>query len=343
MKFSIIIPLYNRPQEIDELLASLTLQTHKNFEVLVIEDGSTERADSIVNQYSDRLDIRYFFKENTRQGFTRNYGFERARGEWFVVFDSDCIIPKHYLESVLSFLNEHPTIDAYGGPDAASPEFSRIQKAISYSMTSPFTTGGIRGGKRNLGTYHPRSFNMGISRRAWEITQGYRISVKGEDVEFSIRILDHGLKTALIADAYVYHKRRTSFGQFRSQVEFFGRARLNIRKFYPGELKPIHWMPSLFLAYILACLIGCVLLPSHIAALCALPFALWSAAIVGHATLTNRSLAIGLLAWWAGFCQLSAYGWGLFHEYLQVVILNRRNPTIGEVKEVPLPTRDQRP
>ncbi len=339
MKFSLIIPLYNRPQEIDELLDSLTLQSEQDFEVLVVEDGSTDAAESVVRSYSDRLNIRYFVKENTRQGFTRNYGFERAQGDWFVVFDSDCIIPPDYFRSVRLFLESHPEIDAYGGPDAASPDFSSIQKAISYSMTSPFTTGGIRGGKRNVGTYHPRSFNMGISRKAWDVTQGYRISVKGEDVEFSVRILDHGLKTALIAEAFVYHKRRTSFSQFRSQVEFFGRARLNIRKFYPGELKPIHWMPTLFSLYAIVCLVGFILFPVYLKVLIALPLLIWSIAIVSHATYSNRSLMIGVLAWWAGICQLSAYGWGLFTEYFHVVVLRKRNPTIGTIKDVPLPLR----
>lgn len=329
MLFSIIIPLYNRPQEIDELLESLTHQTFTDFEVLVVEDGSTEKAESIVQSYRDRLNVQYHYKPNSRQGFTRNFGFERAKGDWLVVFDSDCLIPPRYFEHVNSFLKDHPDVDVYGGPDAATASFTRVQKAISYSMTSPFTTGGIRGNKNQIGVYHPRSFNMGISRKAWETTGGYRISVKGEDVEFSIRILKHGLKTALIPDAVVYHKRRTSFRQFRAQVEFFGRARVNIRKFYPGELKPLHWMPTAFLVYGL----GAPWIDSRLM----WPLVLWSFALVVHATAQSRSLTIGVMSWWAGIVQLSGYGWGLLDEYVRVVVLKLHDPTIGEIREVPEP------
>ena len=243
VRFSVVVPLYNRPEEIRELLESLTLQTVKDFEVLVVEDGSDRDAREIVASFSDRLDVHYFWKENERQGFTRNYGFERAKGDWMVVFDSDCLIPSRYFEHVADFLDRHPDVDVFGGPDAAHSSFTPIQKAISHSMTSFLTTGGIRGGEQQLGTYQPRSFNMGISRRAWEVSGGYRITVKGEDIEFSMRLLAHGLKSALIPDAVVFHKRRTDFGQFRKQVEFFGRARVNIRRFFPGSLKPLHWMP----------------------------------------------------------------------------------------------------
>jgi len=348
MRFSVIIPLFNRPQEIDELLESLTHQTYQEFEVLVVEDGSTERAEAIVEKYSDRLDVTYFFKENSRQGFTRNFGFERAKGDWLVVFDSDCLIPSHYFQSVVDFLVDHPDTDVYGGPDAAAAEFSDLQKAISYSMTSPLTTGGIRGNKRNVGVYHPRSFNMGISRKAWETTGGYRISVKGEDVEFSIRILEHGLKTALITDAFVYHKRRTSFSQFRSQVQFFGRARVNIRKFYPGELKPLHWMPALFLLYCTSILpvwltMGGIVSPGYRAlSVCmayTAPLIIWSLALLLHAMWRTKSLRIALLALRAGFIQLTSYGWGLLDEYVRVVLFKLHDPTIGEIREVPRPQK----
>ena len=258
--FSVIIPVYNRPDELRELLSSLTRQTYTHFEVVVVEDGSVIKADEVVAAFAGLLDIRYFFKENSGQGFTRNVGFEQARGDYFVIFDSDALIPPHYFAVVEQALTTRspggtggiPTLDAYGGPDAAHPDFTPIQKAISYSMTSPFTTGGIRGKGKNLGgTYHPRSFNMGLSRKVWETVGGYKLSRMGEDIEFAIRIIEHGFKTGLIPDAFIYHKRRTNFGQFFRQLRFFGRARINIARYYPGELKLVHTFPALFTVFLL--------------------------------------------------------------------------------------------
>lgn len=343
MKYSVIIPLFNRPDEIDELLASLTLQTFTDFEVIVVEDGSTLKADQIVNSYADRLNVRYFFKENERQGFARNYGFERAKGDWMIVFDSDCIIPPHYFESVTAHLDAHPQTEVYGGPDAASPDFSPWQKAISYSMTSPLTTGGIRGGKKHMGTFHPRSFNMGISRKAWELSGGYKISVKGEDIEFSLRLQEHGLRSDLIPSAFVYHKRRTSFRQFRAQVEFFGRARINIQKFYPEELKLLHWAPVAFFLYttllapFLIALFGFGLAP--LAWGVAAPLLGWTSGLFVHAAWSTRSVNIARLAVLAGFVQLSGYGKGLLFEFFTVRVFKRRDSTIGRIREVPQPQR----
>src|SRR6476661_5740453 len=250
MFFSVIIPLYNRPQEIDELLETLTRQTYTRFEVLVIEDGSTLDAAAIIDKYRDRLDIHYYVKENEGQGFTRNFAFKRANGDYFVIFDSDCLIPEHYLETVNNYLYEHK-LDAYGGPDGAHDSFTPVQKAISYSMTSPFTTGGIRGNKKHIGKFHPRSFNMGISRKVWEATDGFLLTRLGEDIEYSIRIQGNGFKSALIPEAIVYHKRRTSLLQFYKQLHFFGRARINIYKFFPAELKVVHFFPALFTLFLI--------------------------------------------------------------------------------------------
>jgi len=254
MFFSIIIPLYNRPQEIDELLHTLTQQTYTQFEVLIIEDGSKIDAKDIVDSYADSLDIKYFYKENGGQGFARNFGFEHAKGDYFVIFDSDCLIPIDYLEIVKNYLLEYP-LDAYGGPDGAHPSFTPVQKAISYSMTSPFTTGGIRGNKKHIGQFHPRSFNMGISREVWERTGGFILTRLGEDIEFSIRIQSMGFKIGLIPDAIVFHKRRTDLKQFYKQLHFFGRARINIYKHFPSELKIVHFFPALFTLFLLLSLI----------------------------------------------------------------------------------------
>jgi glycosyltransferase involved in cell wall biosynthesis len=319
MFFSIIIPLYNRPQEIDELLATLTKQTYTQFEVLVIEDGSAIDAQSIVEKYKNKLDISYYVKPNEGQGFTRNYGFARAKGDYFVVFDSDCLIPDDYLEIVRTYLFEHK-LDAYGGPDAAHESFTPIQKAISYSMTSPFTTGGIRGNKNHIGQFHPRSFNMGISREVWENTGGFILTRLGEDVEFSIRIQSLGFKIGLIPSAIVYHKRRTSFIQFYRQLHFFGRARINIYKHFPAELKLVHFFPAAFTFFaIFSILLN--ILNSKLAYLCNFTLLLIFMLIFIHSWQLNRSVKVGFLSIIAAFIQLTAYGLGFIQDFWKRVIL----------------------
>lgn len=313
MFFSIIIPVFNRPDELRELLVSLTKQTYQQFEVLVIEDGSVDKADEVVAAFAHQLDIRYFFKENSGQGFTRNYGFERARGDYFVIFDSDALVPAHYF-SVVSQRLKTNWLDAYGGPDAAHPDFTPIQKAISYSMTSPFTTGGIRGSKKNLGgTYHPRSFNMGLSRTVWETIGGYKLSRMGEDIEFAIRIIECGFQTGLIPDAFIYHKRRTNFGQFYRQLRFFGRARINISRYYPAELKLVHALPALFTLFVLSVPVWAFISLGlfRVAAGVLLVFSLL---ILIDATRKEKSLTVGLLSVVAAFVQLLGYGIGFLTE-----------------------------
>jgi glycosyltransferase involved in cell wall biosynthesis len=313
MFFSIIIPVYNRPDELRELLVSLTQQTFQNFEVLVIEDGSSVKADAVVAAFTEKLNIRYFFKENTGQGFTRNYGFERAKGDYFVIFDSDALIPKHYFEVVAMHLSTN-WLDAYGGPDAAHPDFTPVQKAISYSMTSPFTTGGIRGSKKNLGgTFHPRSFNMGLSRKVWEKIGGYKLSRMGEDIEFAIRIIENGFKTGLIPEAFIYHKRRTNFGQFFRQLRFFGRARINISRYYPSELKLVHTFPALFTLFVFSVPI-LALISSLLFGLAVVVLVVFSVLILIDATRREKSVYVGLLSVEAAFVQLTGYGIGFMSE-----------------------------
>jgi glycosyltransferase involved in cell wall biosynthesis len=313
MFFSIIVPLFNRPREIDELLHSLTRQTYLQFEVLVIEDGSEIDAREIVNSYADQLDVHYHFKENEGQGFARNYGFARAKGDYFVVFDSDCLIPPDYLQIVSNYLLEH-RLDAYGGPDGAHESFTPVQKAISYSMTSPFTTGGIRGNKKHIGQFHPRSFNMGISREVWERTGGFVITRLGEDIEFSIRIHSLGFKIGLIPEALVYHKRRTDFIQFYKQLHFFGRARINIYKLFPSELKLVHFFPSLFTIFVVTGIIF-NLLKHPLAGFCNTILALYIATIFFHSWIYNKSFKVAFLSVIASFVQLIAYGLGFIGDF----------------------------
>ena len=322
MFFSIIIPLYNRPNEIDELLYTLTKQTYLQFEVLVIEDGSKLDAREIVNGYADRLDISYHYKENAGQGFARNYGFERAKGDYFIVFDSDCLIPSNYLEIVRDYLLEH-LLDAFGGPDGAHPSFTPVQKAISYSMTSPFTTGGIRGNKKHIGRFHPRSFNMGISREVWEKTGGFILTRLGEDIEFSIRIQSMGFKTGLIPGAIVYHKRRTSLVQFYKQLHFFGRARINIYKHFPAELKVVHFFPAFFTIFLVISLL-LNLMGHFLAEFCNTFLAVYILLIFFHSWSKNKSAKVAFLSIAASFVQLSAYGLGFMQDFWKRIILKQQ-------------------
>ncbi len=319
MFFSIIIPLYNRPQEIDELLFTLTRQSYTQFEVLVIEDGSVNDAKAVVEKYKNKLDLKYYVKANEGQGFTRNYGFERAKGDYFVVFDSDCLIPEDYLEIVRDYLLEHG-LDAYGGPDAAHDSFTPVQKAISYAMTSPFTTGGIRGNAKHIGHFHPRSFNMGVSRAVWEKVGGFILTRLGEDIEYSIRIHENGFKIGLIPAAKVYHKRRTSFSQFYKQLHFFGRARINIYKHFPSELKLVHFFPAVFtIGIIMTLLMHLIYLP--LAYLCDAGVIMFFLLIFLHSWRVNRSLQVALLSIVAAFIQLSAYGLGFIQDFVKRVVL----------------------
>jgi glycosyltransferase involved in cell wall biosynthesis len=321
MFFSVIIPLYNRPQEIEELLATLTQQTYTQFEVLVIEDGSVNDAKEIVASFENQLDVKYFFKPNEGQGFSRNFGFERAKGDYFVVFDSDCLIPTDYLEIVKDYLFEHQ-LDAYGGPDAAHETFTPVQKAISYAMTSPFTTGGIRGNKKHIGQFHPRSFNMGVSREVWEKVGGFILTRLGEDIEYSIRIHANGFKIGLIPGAKVYHKRRTSFSQFYKQLHFFGRARINIYKHFPSELKLVHFFPAFFVMGLGFTLLCNVFYPP-LAYVCDFLILLYFVLIFFHALQVNKSIKIAFLSVIASFIQLSAYGLGFIQDFFKRIIFKQ--------------------
>ena len=322
MFFSIIIPLYNRPQEIDELLATLCLQTYMQFEVVVIEDGSSLTAKEIVNRYADKLDIKYFFKPNEGQGFARNYGFERAKGDYFVIFDSDCLIPHDYLETVKDYLYDHH-LDAYGGPDAAHDSFTPVQKAISYGMTSIFTTGGIRGNKKHVGQFHPRSFNMGVSREVWEKVGGFKLTRLGEDIEYSIRIHQSGFKIGLIPGAKVFHKRRTSMFQFYKQIHFFGRARINIYKHFPSELKLVHFFPAVFTLGIISVLLLNIFCPS-LAYLGNIFLLVYFMLIFFHSLVLNKSLKVAFLSIISSFIQLTAYGLGFIQDFFKRIVLKKQ-------------------
>ena len=255
MKYSIIVPVYNRPDEVDELLESLSNQTQQDFEVIIVEDGSVKPCKDVCDKYAGILALHYYAKENSGPGQSRNYGAERANGEWLIILDSDVVLPEGYLAAVDSAIS-HQTSDiaAFGGPDAAHPSFTPVQKAISYSMTSFFTTGGIRGGKAKLDKFYPRSFNMGIRRDVYLQLGGFSKMRFGEDIDFSYRIVEAGYRPQLFPDAWVWHKRRTDFRKFFRQVYNSGIARINLMKRHPGTLKLVHLRPTVFALGVIGCI-----------------------------------------------------------------------------------------
>lgn len=330
MFFSIIIPLFNRPEEIKELLNSLLDQEYKKFEVLVIEDGSSRDAKSVVEQYQPLLDLHYYVKENSGQGFARNYAFERAKGDYFIIFDSDCLIPSSYLTEVLKGIEEQK-LDAYGGPDAAHESFTAVQKAISYAMTSPFTTGGIRGNKKHVGTFHPRSFNMGLSRRVWEKIGGFNLTRLGEDIEYSIRIYEAGFKVGLLPGAFVYHKRRTDFFQFYKQLHFFGRARINIYLHFPRELKLVHFLPAAFVIF-LGTLFLLNILHAKFSGFFNWVLLTYTVLLFIHARIITGSFLIAAYSVLAAYIQLVAYGLGFIQDFFKRVVIMKFSKKKAVVK-----------
>ena len=340
MKYSIIVPVFNRPDEVDELLESLTRQTCRDFEVVIVEDGSEVRCEDVVQRYANRLPVRYFEKPNSGPGQSRNYGAERSQGEYLIVLDSDVVLPEGYLAAVDEELTANPC-EAFGGPDRAHESFTPVQKAINYSMTSFFTTGGIRGGKKKLDKFYPRSFNMGIKKTLFEALHGFSNMRFGEDIDFSIRIFKSGARCRLFPEAWVWHKRRTDFRKFFRQVHNSGIARINLYKKYPESLKLVHLLPALFtvgvatlLAIFLTGLIfaGLGLASAHGASGCnmglvvtyfglalmllaLLPLVLYATIILVDSALQNRSVRVGLLSIPASFIQLLGYGTGFLRAW----------------------------
>ena len=362
MKYSIIVPVFNRPDEVDELLESLYSQTLKDFEVLIVEDGSQKPCKDVCDKYADILDLHYYLKENSGPGQSRNYGVERAQGEYVLILDSDVVLPEGYLKAVdeelahSSFLIPHSSFCvAFGGPDAAHPSFTPVQKAISYSMTSFFTTGGIRGGKAKLDKFYPRSFNMGIRRDVYLELGGFSKMRFGEDIDFSYRIVEAGYMPRLFPDAWVWHKRRTDFRKFFRQVYNSGIARINLEKRHPGTMKLVHLLPMVFTLGV----IGCLLLFTLGAGLyiegewldanglrptdnmhqgvgfvfCMLglfPLLLYCLIIFIDSCIKNRSLWVGMLSIPAAFIQLMGYGFGFIESWWKRCVLKQDEFTAFE-------------
>ena len=305
MRYSVIVPVYNRPTEVDELLGSLCKQTLKDFEVIVVEDGSTEKSDTVCDQYKDRLDLKYYYKENTGPGPSRNYGAERSNGEYLIILDSDVIVPDNYLENIQKELDREPC-DAFGGPDRAHESFSPIQKAINYAMTSFFTTGGIRGGKKKMDKFYPRSFNMGIYKNVFKRVGGFDNIRYGEDIDLSTRLFEAGYLCRLFPDAFVYHKRRVKFSSFFRQVKHSGEARVMLKRRYPDTFKLVHLLPAVF---VLGNLLLVLLAIFH-SWLWILPILIYILSVFIDSLIKNKSLKVALLSIPAAYCQLFGYGIG---------------------------------
>lgn len=312
MQFSIIIPVYNRPQEVDELLESLCLQTLKDFEVIVVEDGSSETCEDICKKYTQRLDLHYYFKSNSGPGPSRNYGAERSHGEYLIILDSDVIVPENYLQIIHNELAAEP-VDAFGGPDKAHPSFTPIQKAINYSMTSFFTTGGIRGGDKKLDKFYPRSFNLGIRRDVYETLGGFAPMRYGEDIDLSTRIFKGGYSCRLFPEAFVYHKRRVKFSSFFRQVKHSGNARIVLKKKYPDTFKLVHLLPAAFVCSNILM----VLLAIFWSWLWLLPIGLYIIMVFIDSLLKNKNLKVAALSIIASYCQLFGYGIGFIETFFE--------------------------
>ena len=325
MKYSIIVPVYNRPDEVDELLESLTKQTLKDFEVIIVEDGSIKPCKDVCEKYANILDLHYYAKENSGPGQSRNYGAERSNGEWLIILDSDVVLPEGYLEAVEKSLASSTSIAAWGGPDAAHPSFTPVQKAISYSMTSFFTTGGIRGGKAKLDKFYPRSFNMGIRRDVYLKLEGFTKMRFGEDIDFSYRIVEAGYMPRLFPEAWVWHKRRTDFRKFFRQVYNSGIARINLEKRHPGTMKLVHLLPTVFTLGVIG-----LLLITLIFTYACVPIILYSAIIFIDSSIKNKSLWVGLLSIPAAFVQLMGYGFGFIESWWKRCVLKEDEFTAFE-------------
>lgn len=320
MFFSLIIPVYNRPEEVNELLESLTnLDFENDFEIVIIEDGSTLKCEDVVRNYQDKLTISYYFKENSGPGDSRNYGMKMAKGDYFIIFDSDCIIPSTYLTEVSKALKNN-FVDCFGGPDKALDSFSDVQKAINFTMTSFLTTGGIRGGSEKIDKFQPRSFNMGLSKKAFEVSKGFGNIHPGEDPDLTIRLWNLGFETRLISTAFVYHKRRIDWDKFSLQVNKFGKARPILNSWYPRYSKLTYLFPSMFIVGLVVALLLVLLNFDFLLQL----YFVYFLTLFLVSSYQNRSLKIGLLSVKAVWKQFYGYGTGFLLSFIKISILKQQ-------------------
>lgn len=323
--FSIIVPVYNRIDEVSDLLESLTHQSDNDFEIVLVEDGSTEPCKAVADQYADRLNLQYYHKSNEGRSIARNYGIVRANGDYFVFVDSDCVLPPDYIEQ-LHFSLRNDYSDCFGGPDAAHESFTDIQKAINYSMTSFLTTGGIRGGKVQLEKFVPRTFNMGFSRKVYEKVGGFR-EMFSEDIDMSTRIRLAGFGIKLFRNVSVYHKRRVDFKKFWRQVHVFGMSRITLKLLYPGSMKAVHTLPALFVIFSIIMVLGTIWCRWSIVPLAFYLLCVWIAGII-----STRSLKIGSIGVITSLIQLFGYGTGFIKAYVWKILLGHGRNEAEEIE-----------
>ncbi len=326
MFYSVIVPTFKRPNEVKELLESLTQARYKSFEVILADGTPDKQLEPVIAKYRDRLTIQHLHRPYLGISESRNLGAEHAKGDYFIFFDSDCIIPPTYFDEVNTYVSKYKP-DAYGGPDAATASFTPVQKAISYSMTSLLTTGGIRGGKKRVGKFHPRGFNMGISKTVFKESGGYSLLKCAEDIELSIRLIHQGYKVVLIPLAFVYHKRRTTLKQFYRQVFRFGAARINIFRLYRNELKITHVFPVAFLFYILWIPLSAMIHPRLAAGFFGL-LLLYIFALFIHSAGQNKSLKVGILSVASAIVQFTAYGFGFLTNFWVLMVMKRKHAIV---------------
>ena len=323
--FSFIVPVYNRPAEVEELLESLASQTDKDFEVVIVEDGSSVPCQEICGKFSDSIKIKYFHKDNEGRSIARNYGIDRADADFLIFVDSDCILPPDYISRLKEGLKSQP-VDCYGGPDAAHDSFSDVQKAINFSMTSFLTTGGIRGGKKSLEKFTPRTFNMGFSRDVYDRVGGFR-EMFSEDIDMSTRIRQAGFQPVLFRDVRVYHKRRVSLKKFWRQVHIFGMSRITLQLLYPGSMKIVHWLPALFVIFSMAMIIGSIFF-----ALAIVPLLIYLLLLFVTASISMRSIRLGAMAVVTSMIQLYGYGTGFIRAYVWKILLRHGRNEAQEIE-----------
>ena len=309
---SLVIPVYNRPDEIVELLESISQQGDTDFEVIVVEEGSTRTCKEEIAPFADKFKLQYFFKENSGPGPSRNYGVQHASGDYVIVLDSDCILPADYMRVVRQHL-DNEQIDAFGGPDKAHASFTTLQKAINYSMTSFLTTGGIRGGMKNVNKFHPRSFNMGVRTEVWNKLGGFSRMRYGEDIDFSIRLKEAGYKVVLMPDAWVWHKRRNTLKSFFNQVFHFGQARICLYRLHPDTLKLVHLFPSAFVVGVVLLLLAA----PFTYALSLIPIVLLALLLFLDSLRLNKSFRVAALSIVTAFTQQFGYGLGFLREMVR--------------------------
>lgn len=319
LQFSIIIPVYNRPEELAELLQSIVLQKEcHELEVIVIEDGSEIRSEQVVNEYDEKLNIKYYFKENTGPGDSRNFGMGQASGDYFIILDSDCLLPENYLTVVSTFLAKSYA-EAYGGPDKAHPSFNSRQKAINYSMTSFLTTGGLRGSEKTADNFQLRSFNMGVSKKAFQLTGGFAKQRIGEDIDLNFRLREQQLSTVYIGGAYVYHKRRNSWMSFFKQIRNFGAARPILNQMHAGSARLTYWFPTLFILGLL----GAFILTFFHFPWLLIMYLVYFLAIALDSFSKRKQLDVACLSVYAVFVQFLAYGSGFLGSILRLYLLKK--------------------